>query len=188
MKPIIRCPWVAENDELYVKYHDEEWGVKVTDDKVLFEFLILESFQAGLSWRVVLNKRKNFEKAFANFNPKKVAKFDKEKVEKLMQDTGIVRNRLKIESAINNAKCFLEIQKEFGSFVKYQNQFTNGKVITHRFHKISDYPTSIDESESMAKDLKRRGFKFLGPKVIYAHMQAIGMVDDHTIDCFRNKN
>lgn len=187
-KSKIRCPWVIENDDLYVKYHDEEWGVKVTDDRILFEFLILESFQAGLSWRVVLNKRKNFEKAFVNFDPKKIAKFDSKKVTELMKDTGIVRNKLKIEAAINNAQRFLEVQKEFGSFLKYQNQFTNGKIITHKFNKISDYPTSIDEAEDMAKDLKKRGFKFLGPKVIYAHMQAVGMVDDHTVECFKSKN
>lgn len=184
---IIRCPWVPINDKLYVLYHDKEWGVPVRDDKKLYEFLVLESFQAGLSWRTVLYKRENFKKAFANFDPKKVSKFDRAKIKKLLNNAGIIRNRLKIEATINNAERFLEIQKEFGNFSKYQWQFTKNKSIIHKFKTNSDYPEKIREAEEMSKDMKKRGFKFLGPAVLYAHMQAVGMVNDHTVNCFRYK-
>jgi len=179
-----RCPWVPKDDPLYIKYHDIEWGVPVKNDRILFEFLILEAFQAGLSWRTVLHKRNNFKKAFANFNPAKVAKFGNREVKKLLKDVGIIRNRLKILAAVENAKRFLEVQKEFGTFAKYQWSFVKGKALRHKLKKLSDYPTTIPEAIVMAKDMKKRGFKFLGPTVLYAHMQAVGMVNDHTVGCF----
>ncbi len=185
MKTIKRCPWPTTDDPLYLAYHDKEWGVPVRNDKMLYEFLVLEAFQAGLSWRTVLYKRKNFRKAFAGLDPKKVAKFGKRDVSRLMKDAGIVRNRAKIEAAINNAKKFLEVQKEFGSFSKYQWQFVGGRPIVHKIRTLKDYPVKIKEADVMAGDMKRRGFKFLGPTVLYAHMQAVGMVNDHTMDCFR---
>ncbi|TSC72073.1 MAG: DNA-3-methyladenine glycosylase I [Parcubacteria group bacterium Gr01-1014_48] len=169
------------------KYHDTEWGVRTLDDRKLFEFLVLESAQAGLSWRTVLHKRENYRKAFANFDPQKVARFTSNKVASLLADVGIIRNKAKIEAAINNAKCFLEVQKEFGSFSKYSWKFVCGKQIRHTIRKISDFPTVISEAVAFAADLKKRGFKFLGPTIIYAHMQAVGMVDDHMIGCFRRK-
>lgn len=183
-KQINRCPWVSANP-LYEKYHDEEWGVPVHDDKKIFEFLILESAQAGLSWLTILKKRKNYRKAFANFDPQKVAKFGIRDFNRLMQDAGLIRNRLKINAAINNAKLFLEVQKEFGSFSKYMWRFVNNRTIQHKIKKIMDYPVKIKEAEDWAKDLKNRGFKFLGPTIVYAHMQAVGMVNDHSVDCFR---
>lgn len=173
---------------MYIEYHDTEWGVPVHDDKKLFEFLVLESAQAGLSWRTVLYKRKNYRKAFAHFDPKRVARFDQRDVARLMSDPGIIRNRLKIDAAINNAKRFLEIQKEFGSFAKYSWSFVSGKPIVHRLKKLSDYREDIPEAVKLSDDLKRRGCKFLGAKIVYAHMQATGMVNDHTVDCFRRKN
>lgn len=181
-----RCFW-AGTDPLYIAYHDNEWGKPVHDDKVLFEFLILESFQAGLSWITILRKRENFRKAFANFDVKKVAKFDKAKVEKLMQDEGIVRNRLKIEAAVNNAKLFIGIQKEFGSFDKYVWSFTGGKTIVNRPKDGSQLPAKTTISDAMSKDMGKRGFKFRGSTICYAFMQAVGIVDDHTIDCFKCK-
>lgn len=184
---LVRCPWVPLNDELYVKYHDQEWGVEIHDDKILFEFLLLESFQAGLSWKTILHKRQNFKKAFANFSPEAIARFDEKDVERLMQDAGIIRNRLKIKATISNAQAFLAIQKEFGSFDKYLWQFVGNKPIVHEFKTIKDYLPYIDEALNLARDLKKRGFKFMGPTVVYAHMQATGMVNDHTIDCFKYK-
>lgn len=185
MKEVKRCPWLNLDNELYKKYHDLEWGVPVYNDKKIFELLVLESFQAGLSWQIILNKRENFKKAFANFDFEKIAKFNKRDVERLMKDSGIVRNRLKIEATIENAKNFLKVRKEFGTFSKYMWSFVFGKRIVHKLKTLKDYPEYIKEAEIFAKDLKRRGFKFLGPKVVYAHMQASGMVNDHTVSCFR---
>lgn len=173
------------DDPLYLAYHDDEWGVPVRDDKKIFEFLILEAFQAGLSWRTILKKRDNFRRAFAGFDPKKVARFGARDFRRLMNDAGIVRNRLKIAAAIENARRFLDVQKEFGTFSTYAWKQVGGKPIRHRFKKLKDYPPFTDEALAWAKDLKDRGFKFLGPTVIYAHMQATGMVNDHTVNCFR---
>ncbi len=182
-----RCAWPGV-DELMVKYHDTEWGVPLHDDKKLFEFLILDAFQAGLSWKTILHKRKNFAKAFDNFDYKKIAKYDKRKKSSLMKDAGIIRNRLKIESAIINAQKFLEVQKESGSFDKYIWQFVKGKPIQNKIKSVKDIPVKTKEAEDMSKDLKKRGFKFVGPTICYAFMQAAGMVNDHTIDCFCYKN
>jgi len=180
-----RCDWVPLNKPNYVKYHDEEWGVPVHDDQQMFEFVVLESFQAGLSWEIILNKRDNFRKAFADFDFKKVAKFDEAKVQSLLQDKGIVRNQLKIRATINNAQRYLEVIEEFGSFCKYFWDFTGGKPIVNQFKTMGDIPASTSLSDEIAKDLKQRGFKFLGTTVVYAHMQAVGMINDHTVDCFR---
>jgi DNA-3-methyladenine glycosylase I len=180
-----RCAWVPAGDELYAQYHDEEWGVPVYDDQKLFEFLILESAQAGLSWITILRKRENYRRLFAGFDPKKVARFTPARVERLMQDAGIIRNRAKIEAAISNARCFLEVQKEHGSFSAYMWAFVGGKPIQNQRASFRDLPPKTETAEIMAKDLKKRGFKFLGPTVLYAHMQATGMVNDHTTDCFR---
>lgn len=182
-----RCAWAPETDALYVAYHDEEWGVPVYNDVKIFEFLVLESAQAGLSWRTVLHKRENYRKAFVGFDPVKVSKYTAKHVEKLLQNAGIIRNRMKIEAAINNAKRFLEIQKEFGTFSKYIWGFVGGKPMRHQCRTVKDLPVITPEAEALAKDLKARGFKFLGPTVIYAHMQATGMVNDHVVDCFRYK-
>lgn len=181
-----RCAWCLK-EPLYIQYHDEEWGRPVHDDRVLFEFLILESFQAGLSWLTVLKKRANFRKAFADFDVRKVARFDAGKVERLMQDAGIIRNRLKIEAAINNAKRFMEIQKEFGSFDKYVWRFTGGKTVVNRPQTLADVPATSALSDAMSKDMGVRGFKFRGSTICYAFMQAVGLVDDHTVDCWRKK-
>jgi len=182
-----RCPWPISGDALYLKYHDEEWGVPVFNDRLVFEFLVLEAFQAGLSWRTVLYKRENFRKAFANFDFNKVARFTKRDQKRLMKDAGIIRNRLKIAAAIANAQEFIKVRKEFGTFSKYMWSWVNHKPLVHKFRNLKDYPLFIDEAVSWAKDLKKRGFKFLGPTVIYAHMQAVGMVNDHTVNCFRYK-
>ena len=176
---------MPEGDALYREYHDREWGVPVHGDQNIFEFLVLESAQAGLSWATVLRKRENYRKAFAQFDPKKVSRFTAKDVEKLVQNAGIIRNRMKIEAAINNAQRFLEIQKEFGTFAKYIWGFVDGKPIRNKWKTLKDLPAITPEAETLAKDLKQRGFKFLGPTVIYAHMQATGMVNDHTLDCFR---
>ena len=181
----IRCAWGSFGDPMYIAYHDTEWGVPVYDDQKIFEFLVLESAQAGLSWATVLRKRENYRKAFAQFDPKKVSRFTAKDVEKLVQNAGIIRNRMKIEAAINNAQRFLEIQKEFGTFAKYIWGFVDGKPIRNKWKTLKDLPAITPEAEALAKDLKQRGFKFLGPTVIYAHMQATGMVNDHTLDCFR---
>lgn len=180
-----RCPWLKKPDELYEAYHDTEWGVPVYDDKKIFEFLVLESAQAGLSWITILRKRENYRKAFAGFDPVKVSKFGSSQVEKLLKDEGIIRNRAKIEATINNAKRFLEVQKGFGSFAHYMWSFVGGKPIQGNLRKLSDYKPTTPESEAFAQDLKKRGFKFLGPTTVYAHMQATGMVNDHNRDCFR---
>ena len=170
---------------MYVDYHDKEWGVPIHDDRLIFEFLVLESFQAGLSWAIVLRKRENFREAFAGFDPVKVAKFTAKDVKRLLGDAGIIRNRAKIAAAVNNAHRFLEVQKEFGSFAKYAWGFVGGKPIKNKWKTIKHLPAKTLIAEAWAADLKKRGFKFLGPTVIYAHMQAAGMVNDHTVDCFR---
>jgi DNA-3-methyladenine glycosylase I len=181
-----RCQW-STHDELYIEYHDKEWGVPVHDDQKQFEFLILEGAQAGLSWLTILKRREGYRKAFANFDPKKVAKFDDEKIKKLLEFEGIIRNKLKIVSAVNNAKLFLEIQKEFGSFSKYIWDFVGGKPLQNYRKSIKEIPVDSKESIALSKDLKKRGFNFVGPTIMYAHMQATGLVNDHTIDCFRHK-
>jgi len=179
-----RCSWVGEN-KLMIEYHDKEWGMPLYNDKKLFEYLVLESFQAGLSWNIVLNKRENFRKAFAQFNPEKISLFGKKEEDMLLKNVGIVRNKAKIAATINNARQFLTIQKEFKSFSAYQWSFVKKKPIVHKIKNIRDFPTVISEAVVFAKDLKKRGFKFLGPTTIYAHMQATGMVNDHMIGCFK---
>ena len=176
------CDWVS-TDELYIKYHDEEWGKPVYDDATIFEFLVLESFQAGLSWITVLKKRENFRKAFDAFDYEKIVTYNDQKVEELMQDAGIIRNRLKILATINNAQRFMDIQKEFGSFSEHIWSFVNGKPIQNNFKTIKEVPVTTEISDKLAKELKKRGFKFLGSTVVYAHMQATGMVNDHILDC-----
>jgi len=181
-----QCAW-AGNDPLYQKYHDEEWGVPIHDDQKLFEMLCLEGAQAGLSWITILRKRENYRKAFSHFDAKKIARYGSDKVEKLLQNEGIVRNKLKVAAFITNAKCFLEAQKEFRSFDKYIWQFVNGKPIINNRKSLKEIPAMTNESDAMSKDLKKRGFKFVGSTICYAFMQAIGMVNDHTIECFRYK-
>lgn len=180
-----RCAWVPEDNELYVKYHDTEWGIPVYDDKVLFEFLILEGAQAGLSWLTILKRRGGYRAAFANFDAKQVAQFSVTDIKRLKQDEAIIRNQLKIESAVSNARHFLEVQKEFGSFSNYQWQFVGGTPRINRWLHPSEVPAVTAEAEAFSKDLKKRGFKFVGPTIMYAHMQAVGMVNDHTTNCFR---
>ncbi len=187
MKTKKRCPWVKEGDTLYEMYHDHEWGSPVYDDRTIFEFLVLESAQAGLSWITVLRKRENYRKAFAGFDPKKVARFTARDVAKLLKNAGIIRNRAKIEAVINNAERFLEVQKEFGTFSKYIWNFVGGKPKVNKLRALKDYKPTSKESDTLAKDLKKRGFKFLGSTTIYAHMQATGMVNDHVVSCFRYK-
>jgi len=184
---ICRCPWADLTKPDYIEYHDKEWGVPVYDDRLIFEFLSLESAQAGLSWYTVLKKREHYRVAFENFEPQKVAKFSQARIEKLLQNPGIIRNRLKIESTVNNARRFLEVQKAFGSFSKYIWGFVGGKPRVHSIRKLSDYPATSPESDALSKDLKKRGFKFVGSTICYAHMQATGMVNDHSLDCFRRK-
>ncbi|HEY5919958.1 MAG TPA: DNA-3-methyladenine glycosylase I [Chryseolinea sp.] len=179
-----RCPWCLGFEE-YIQYHDNEWGVPVHDDRIHFEFLLLEGAQAGLSWSMILKKRENYRKAFAGFDPAKVARFSAAKVEKLLQDAGIVRNRLKVNAAVNNAKRFLEVQKEFGSFDKYIWNFVNGRPIVNKWKTIKEVPPTTKESELLSKDLIKRGFKFVGSTVIYSHMQACGLVNDHLVECWR---
>jgi DNA-3-methyladenine glycosylase I len=181
----IRCPW-AKNDPLMIEYHDQEWGVPVHDDWLLFEFLILEGAQAGLSWTTILKKRENYRLAFDNFDPEKVYAYNDQKIEELVENSGIVRNKLKIRSAIVNAKLLLEIQREYGSFDNYVWKFVDGKPIQNKWKKMEDIPSSTLESENMSSDLKNRGFKFVGPTICYAFMQAVGMVNDHLVDCFRH--
>jgi len=181
----IRCPW-ANNDPLMTEYHDQEWGVPVHDDSLLFEFLILEGAQAGLSWTTILKKRKNYRLAFDNFDPKKVSVYNDHKIGELLENSGIVRNRLKIRSAIVNAQVLLEIQREFGSFDNYIWKFVGGKPIQNKWKKMEEIPSSTIESENMSSDLKKRGFKFVGPTICYAFMQAVGMVNDHLVICFRH--
>jgi DNA-3-methyladenine glycosylase I len=184
---IYRCPWVDLSKPDYVEYHDKEWGVPVYDDRMIFEFLSLEAAQAGLSWYTVLKKRENYRIAFEYFEPDKVAKFTEAKIAELLHNPGIIRNRLKIESTINNAHRFLEIQAAFGSFSKYIWGFVSGKPKINIIRKLSDYPATSPESDALSKDLKKRGFKFTGSTICYAHMQATGMVNDHSLLCFRRK-
>ena len=181
-----RCGWCVGNP-LYEAYHDEEWGTAVYDDNTLFEFLILETFQAGLSWITVLRKRENFRKAFDGFDYKKIAKYNQNKIDELLQDAGIIRNKLKVNATITNAQAFMKIQDEFGSFSKYIWGFTDGKPIINAFKSQNDIPANTPLSDTISKDLKKRGFKFVGTTVVYAHMQATGMVNDHEINCFRYK-
>jgi DNA-3-methyladenine glycosylase I len=183
----VRCGW-STSDPIYIKYHDEEWGVPCHNDRKLFEMLILEGFQAGLSWITILRKRKNFKKAFDNFDPKKIVKYEKRKINQLMKDEGIIRNSLKINAAKINAKCFLDVQKEFGSFDKYIWQFVGGKPKVNRFRSLKQIPPKTKESDAMSKDLKARGFKFVGSTICYAFMQATGMVNDHIVKCFKHSN
>lgn len=182
-----RCSWCG-NDPLYVKYHDTEWGVPVYDDKNLFEFLILETFQAGLSWITVLRKRENFKNAFDNFNYEKIAKYDENKFEELIVNSGIIRNRLKINATITNARAFIEIQKEFGTFSKYIWGFVNNKPVLNQWTSSNEIPAKTEVSDKLSADLKKRGFKFVGSTIVYAHMQATGMVNDHIVGCFRHSN
>jgi len=181
----IRCEWVTGGNELYYHYHDKEWGVAVHDDQQLFEFLTLEGAQAGLSWATILNKREAYRSAFDHFDIEKVARYDDAKISELLDNPGIVRNRLKINSSILNARKILQIQEEFGSFDKYIWQFTDGKTLQNEWKSIKDVPSSTAESERMSKNLKKRGFKFIGSTICYAFMQATGMVNDHTLECFR---
>jgi DNA-3-methyladenine glycosylase I len=181
---IKRCGW-CEGDALYEAYHDEEWGVPVYDDNKLFEFLILETFQAGLSWITVLRKRENFRKAFDNFDYNKIAKYQQSKIDELLQNAGIIRNKLKIKATISNAQAFMDIQKKYGSFSKYIWEFVNGKPIKNKFADYKKAPANTPLSDTISKDLKKRGFKFVGTTVVYAHMQATGMVNDHEVSCFR---
>ena len=180
-----RCGW-ADTDPLYVAYHDEEWGVPVRDDRHMFEFLILEGFQAGLSWLTILKKRDAFRRAFAGFDAVKVARFDQRKLDRLLQDPGIVRNRLKVEAARKNARAFLKVQEEHGSFSDYLWSFVGGRPRQNRWRSLSQVPARTAESDAMSKDLKRRGFSFVGSTICYAHMQAAGLVNDHLIGCFRH--
>jgi DNA-3-methyladenine glycosylase I len=186
MKEKIRCGWCLKFDD-YIKYHDDEWGIPVHDDRVHFEFLILEGAQAGLSWSTILKKREGYKRNFADFDPVKVARFTERKVEKILQDPGIVRNKLKVAAAVNNAKRFLEVQKEFGSFDKYIWSFVGGKPIVNKRKTLKEVPATTKESDELSKDLIKRGFKFVGSTVIYAHMQACGLVNDHLVDCWRYK-
>lgn len=181
-----RCPWTGK-DELYIKYHDEEWGMPVHDDKKHFEFLVLESAQAGLSWITILRKRENYRALYDNFDPKKIAKYDKKKINELLKNPGIIRNIKKIEASINNAKRFLEIVKEFGSFDKYIWNFVDNKTVVNKWKNISQLPAKTKLSGRISKDMKKRGFKFLGSTTIYAHMQAIGLVNDHLVSCCKHK-
>ena len=181
----MRCGWVRPGDDLYEQYHDTEWGVRTYDDRRLFEFLLLESAQAGLSWETILKKRSAYREAFAHFDPVKVAKFGRRDIDRLMKNSGIVRHRLKIESAISNARLFLAVQQEFGSFAKYLAQFVHEDPQPKHKRSLDDIPVLTEQSEALAADLKARGFKFFGPVIAYAYMQAIGLVNDHTTDCFR---
>jgi DNA-3-methyladenine glycosylase I len=185
-KEKIRCSWCLSSDQ-YIQYHDEEWGVPVHDDQTHFEFLILEGAQAGLSWSTILKKREGYRENFANFDPEKVARFTEARMEKILLDPGIVRNRLKVYAAVNNAKRFLEVQKEFGSFDKYIWGFVNHKPIVNKRKSLSEITPTTKESDALSKDLIKRGFKFVGSTVIYAHMQACGLVNDHVVDCWRYK-
>lgn len=181
-----RCSWPAD-DELMIKYHDEEWGVPLHDDRKLFEFLVLDGAQAGLSWKTILHRREGYRKAFHNFNPDKIVKYTKTDIQRLLNDKGIIRNRLKIEATIINAQKFLEVQDEFGSFDKYIWKFVDYRTIKNKFSSLNKIPATSKESEIMSIELKKKGFRFVGPTICYAFMQASGMVNDHLIDCFRHK-
>ena len=186
MNEITRCKW-SISDPLYIKYHDKEWGVPVHNDRKLFEMIVLDGAQAGLSWLTILKKRENYRKAFDNFDPKKVAKYDKRKISQLLKNDGIIRNKLKVECSITNAIAFLKVKEEFGTFDKYIWQFVNGKTIVSSWKELKEIPAFTAESDEMSKDLKKRGFKFVGSTICYAFMQAAGLVNDHTVDCFRYK-
>ena len=186
-KTVTRCKWAEGVSLNYIEYHDKEWGVPVHDDRTQFEFLILEGAQAGLSWSTILNKRDGYRKAFAEFDVEKVARFTKKRIEKLLLDPSIVRNRLKVESTVSNAKAFIAVQAEFSSFSDYIWGFVDGRSIQNRFKKDGDIPATSAESDALSKDLKKRGFKFVGSTIIYAHMQATGLVNDHVVGCFRHK-
>ena len=183
-KSIIRCSWPTD-DPLMIAYHDEEWGVPLHDDRKHYEFLLLDAMQAGLSWKTILHKRENFRKAFADFDPHKVARFTEKRIEKLLSDPGIIRNRLKVQAAVTNARCFLEVQEEFGTFDAYIWQFTGGKTIDNRRKSLKQLQATSPESDAMSADLRKRGFKFVGSTICYAYMQAAGMVNDHLTNCFR---
>jgi DNA-3-methyladenine glycosylase I len=183
---IVRCPWPGQHT-LAIAYHDQEWGVPVHDDYKHFEFLVLDAFQAGLSWNTILNKRENFRKAFDNFDFEKIAKYTEKKIEQLMKDEGIIRNQLKIRATVSNAIAFMKVQKEFGSFDKYIWQFTNGKTLVNKVENLSEVPAKTTVSDAMSKDLQKRGFKFVGSTICYAYMQAAGIVNDHWVGCFRHK-
>lgn len=185
MKEKTRCTWAEDQFEEYITYHDEEWGVPVHDDRKHFEFLILEGAQAGLSWATVLKKREGYRQSFANFDPEVVATFDEDNILELLQFEGIIRNKLKVRGAVTNAQKFLEVQKEFGSFDTYIWSFVDGKPIVNQWKSMSEVPATSPESDALSKDLKKRGFKFVGSTIMYAHMQACGLVNDHTINCFR---
>jgi len=186
-RKIKRCEWAGETSLAYIEYHDKEWGVPVRDDRTQFEFLILEGAQAGLSWSTILNKRDGYRKNFADFDPQKVARFTQKRIEKILLDPGIVRNKLKVNSAVTNAKVFLDVQEEYDGFCNYIWQFVGGKPKQNRFRSMADMPATSDESDALSKDMKRRGFKFVGSTILYAHMQATGMVNDHVTSCFRHK-
>jgi DNA-3-methyladenine glycosylase I len=181
-----RCSWSGD-DPLYVAYHDQEWGVPVRDDRTLFEFLVLEGAQAGLSWITILRKREGYRAAFGGFDPERVARYDESKIGELLADPGIVRNRQKVNAAVTNASAFLEVQQEFGSFADYIWSFTGGRPIQNAWTTLDQIPATTPLAETMSKDLKKRGFRFVGPTIIYAHMQATGMVNDHLVDCFRHR-
>jgi DNA-3-methyladenine glycosylase I len=182
-----RCSW-SSDDKLMIKYHDKEWGVPLHNDRKLFEFLILEGFQAGLSWRTILHKRENFRKAFDNFDFNKVAKYNRRKINSLLKNAGIIRNKLKIEGSITNAKAFLQVRKEFGTFNKYIWSFVDAKPIQNKFKSLKQLPAKTELSDKISEDLKKRGFKFVGSTIVYAHMQATGMVNDHIVSCYRYKD
>jgi DNA-3-methyladenine glycosylase I len=186
-KPPIRCPWSLKGNDLYVEYHDAEWGVPAWDDQTQFEFLILEGAQAGLSWSTILNKREGYREAFAGFDPERIARFGKREVARLLKNPAIVRNRLKVEAAISNARAYLEFQSRNDGFARHLWTFVGGRPIQHRYQRQKQVPATIAESDALSKDLKQRGFRFVGSTIIYAHMQATGMVNDHVTDCFRYK-
>ncbi len=187
MTAVHRCPWVDPSKLDYVAYHDLEWGVPVHDDRLQFEFLILEGAQAGLSWYTVLRKRPNYREAFDHFDPEKIARYDEAKIESLLQNPGIIRNRAKVRAAVHNARCFLAVSEEFGSFDDYLWGFVEGRPKVNEIRSLADYPATSRESDLLSRDLKRRGFKFVGSTIVYAHMQAVGMVNDHSLKCFRRK-
>ncbi|MDA0678707.1 MAG: DNA-3-methyladenine glycosylase I [Proteobacteria bacterium] len=186
-KKIKRCAWAGESSLQYIEYHDKEWGVPVWDDQTHFEFLILEGAQAGLSWSTILNKRAGYRRNFAEFDASKIARFTEKRIEKILLDPGIVRNRLKVNSAVTNAKLFLKVQEEFDGFCNYIWGFVNGEPVQHKFRSNSEFPATTAESDALSKDLRKRGFKFVGSTIMYAHMQATGMVNDHQVNCFRHK-
>jgi DNA-3-methyladenine glycosylase I len=186
-KPVVRCPWSVKGNDLYVSYHDTQWGVPAWDDRTQFEFLILEGAQAGLSWSTILNKREGYRDAFAGFDAARIARFGKRELAKLMKNPNIVRNRLKIEAAVGNARAYLDFQSRHGSFAQHMWSFVGGKPIQHRFTQQQQVPPGSAESDALSKDLKQRGFRFVGTTIIYAHMQATGMVNDHLVTCYRHR-